>query len=400
MRTTTRATPTVGRTSGPARRKRRRLPVLATALAVAAGGCGGGSGGSSASSKAVSDFGRQKYTAAPSSPLADYFGYGDPKKQEALAREQEKKQQDIVAACMREQGFEYIAFTQSGQFFSSQETFGDLTRAEFAAKWGFGISTTMSATGEPVEGSPFPTTDTAPEDPNQKIRQELSDAEGAAYEKALYGSGDGFEGRLPPDSEGGTDGSVEASSQEASTPDFASMGCQGKAYASQSGLDTDDEQVLQKAYEDLGKRIEADSRVKAATVRFRACMAAAGFPEVKRPEDVYEKVSSRMGDLYGAEGKSPDSVLEGSGEAQGASESREETISRSPVLGPGGGGPRVDAAKLKKLQRYELSLAKAELPCRAAFTLATQKVQEEYEQAFLAENKALLDKAKAAGGLG
>lgn len=391
--------PTAERRPRSTRRHRPRspIPVVVTVLALAAAGCSaGGKGGSASSAADISAYGREKNSDVPSSPLTNYLGFGDPKKQQAQVREQMKKQQAIIAACMTEQGFDYIPFTPDVAFFFGQESFGDLTRKEFADKWGFAISTTMSADGTPVEGTPFGRTSPDDEDPNQKVREAMSEGEGAAYDKALNGSGgDGVDD---------SSSSGEDRSSLVGVPDFESMGCQGKAFASQSGLDPKDERVVQKAFEELSKRVEADKRTKAATSTYRACMAAAGFPEIKKPNDAYEKVASRMEGLYGTD---PGSV-EGSGEGAGASS--DTTIAEGAAPGPGSssdvttapalGAPPVDSKKLKDVQRYELSLAKAELPCRAAFTLATAKVQAQYEEEFITKNKDALDKARAAGGTG
>lgn len=395
------ASPDGGRSRLASRRS--AVSAIVTALALAAGACG--SGGSSASGKDVAAYGNQKYTDNASSPLAKYMGFGDAKNQQAKFREQNKKQQEIIAACMTEQGFDYIPFTQGGEFFAGPDVFGDLTKKAFAEKWGFGISTTVSADGAPVEGSPVGREVKPPEDPNQKARQAMSEAEGAAYDKALYGNG--LQAR-PADGGDGSGSDVAGdtanpSSAVTGVPDAESLGCQGKASASLSGLDKKDEETIGKAYEALSKRLDADKRVKAAKSAYRACMKTAGFPEISRPDDVYEKVSSKMNKLYesaarptgGDSGDGSGDGSSGDGSSGGGSSSGGE-----PAPVPLVDGPRFDSKELKKVQQYELSLAKAEFPCRAAFDLATVKVREEYEKQFIEKNRELLDKSKASGGLG
>lgn len=400
MNTINESAPPRGRRSRFAGR-RSAVPAVVTALALAAGACS--SGGSSASGKELTAYGNQKYAENGSSPLANYMGFGNTKQQEARFREQNKKQQQILAACMTEQGFEYIPFARGGEFFSGRDPFGDLTKKQFAEKWGFAISTTVSADGTPVEGAPGGLSGKSPEDPNQKAREAMSEAEGAAYDKALYGNSIGSG---PPTSGGGSSsdlagGTGDASPAVTSLPGAESAGCQGKANASRSGLDKKDEETVGKAFEELTKRVAADKRVKAATSAYRACLKTAGFPEIHKPEDVYEKVSSKMSKLYESARPTADGSGDGSGDG---STDGAATGSGSP--GPGvpaiarADGPGFDSKELKNVQRYELSLAKAELPCRAAFDLTTVKVREQYEKEFIQKNKGLLDRSKAAGGLG
>lgn len=58
----------------------------------------------------------------------------------------------------------------------------------------------------------------------------------------------------------------------------------------------------------------------------------------------------------------------------------------------------LDAAKLKKLQRDEIELAVAELPCDAEYQVATQKVRFEEEQRFIDENPELVARMKKSFG--
>ena len=54
-----------------------------------------------------------------------------------------------------------------------------------------------------------------------------------------------------------------------------------------------------------------------------------------------------------------------------------------------------DPDKLAAVQKYERKLAVAELPCRAEYQAAYEKVSAEYEQEFIDNNKSTLDEVKA-----
>ena len=379
---------------------------LASIVAVIVTACGSTSGGS-ASGDAVDEWAKRPYfDQSVSSPLSKFMGYdGDPKTMEAKFKEQNKKAQELVATCMTTQGFEYIPFTGGFSDFNPFDQFGDMTKAEYAKKWGYAISTMINPDGSSVEGSP---NSAAPSeevtDPNQKIREAMSESEGAAYDKALYGFS-------PDEGPLATGTSDDSGDPETPPPAFEPSGCQAQGF--QNGLDQKGEESMQKAYEDLSKRVEADPRNKAAKRAYRSCMKTAGYPEVKTPDEPYNVVQEKMSKLWeqsaedtngGAGSDNSDGSSSGVTTVDGESSGGVTVEDGSTIVvgDPGGAsfGPKVDAKELKKVQKYELALAVAELPCRATFELATFEIQNEYEEKFIKENKALLDKAKSAGGLG
>ena len=97
-----------------------------------------------------------------------------------------------IAACMAEQGFEYIP-TLSGMTFSITAEFADSearmaqgTRA-FAETFGFGISTEIPSDTVTVSHIELP-------NPNDEIRSQMSEAELAAQLEAFVGDGSGESG--------------------------------------------------------------------------------------------------------------------------------------------------------------------------------------------------------------
>ncbi|HQF94899.1 MAG TPA: hypothetical protein PLS46_12105 [Microthrixaceae bacterium] len=366
------------------RRVSRWLVAPAVALLVATG-CGKESSGSEDSATVV-EFGNRQYGDASSSPLTKYFGYDDTEKLNASAREQNKKAERAIAECMHAEGFEYIPNLTAGNFAAAPEI--DLTQREYAEKWGFGITTTMQADGSPVEDAPGMASfdDTASQDPNQAIVDGMSDSERAAYEQALYGAS--------ISSDMGDDGSGDGS--EVDVPDGPPEGCQSKAY----GSDAEPSEAAQKMdelYNDLSKRITADRRTKAATKEYRSCMADAGYPSVKTVDDVYEVMNKKAEELYAAlSGDIGNSDVSASDD--GSDEGGDDTSSAvTTVSGSGDGSTStgIDPDKLAAVQKYERKLAVAELPCRAEYQAAYEKVSAEYEQEFIDDNKSTLDEVKA-----
>jgi hypothetical protein len=309
----------------------------------------------------------------PSSPLGEYMGWAnvDPKEQEQQYRAQEVERQEVIAECMRAEGFEYTMFV-SRQSFSFESPFEGLTRREYVEKYGFGISTTFNQDfGPPVE-------EQTEVDPNQEYVSSLSEAEQQAYYEALYGSPP----EEPPIEETlGTDGEpVEVSAFE-----YVPQGCDGKAYREQN---TPEDQQFMEDFNttmssEIWERMQADSRVVDATKRYAECMSEAGYPEITKQDEAYEEISKRMEPIYGS--------MDGgfaTSETVAAASSDDGDVAVSgtdPAVGPGGfGEPEYDEALLAEVQEYELAVAKADLECGADLMRTMFEVNSELEAAFIA----------------
>ena len=127
-----------------------RAAVVAAVVLHVLVGCGDTSG-TSATDAATKEFENRKYGSTPSGPLASFFGYDDPEKMSATARERNKKVEQAVADCMRAEGFDYVVNTQATSFEMPDI---DMTQREYAEKWGFGMTTVMSPDGSPIEDAP------------------------------------------------------------------------------------------------------------------------------------------------------------------------------------------------------------------------------------------------------
>ena len=327
-----------------ARRSRVRRHTSVRAAAVAAGvliaACGGGSASTSAASNAA---------AAGASPAESALGLD----KKELQRRQ-LKVEALVATCMKNQGFDYIPLDPTnvvpGQ--SGQVGLPNLSEDDFRKQYGFGITTLFGVTtpsGTPVSSNP-----------NTKIRNALSAADGAAYDKALSGTN--------------ADGSTFASA--ISQGDFSNLGgCYKQATEKVFG----GPQVLsavQTALDDLDKRVKSDPRVAVAQRLWSDCVNKGGF-QFSTSDEIDKFLTTKLETIVG----------------------KPAATGTPPATGnapPTGTLPAVyDKAALASLQQEELKLAELDHSCDLKFTKqANDKVQLEVEQAFVAQNPSLIGKVK------
>jgi hypothetical protein len=292
-------------------------------------------------------------TATPSgvppsaSALDHYLGVGQPTDagddDEAVARRAE----ETIARCMATQGFEYVpdphTFTVTGSAGGAQiismndPTFPNLPPAEFAARFGYGISTAPPTTRTPD-----------PQDRNEKIVHGMSVAERVAYYQALYGKD------IALDRTGNLTSSI--------TTDDSS--CEGRGDATRPDAQEQHSQErrierVQTSYQSLLDQVQAlqaqelaDPRVTAATRTWSGCMAAAGFPG-------YHDVAA------------PEQRI------------RAQALA---LMGPGFDPAGVDPTALAALRRKEVRVAVADYHCHQAWDRTFQSVRRDLEDRFVREN--------------
>jgi len=284
------------------------------------------------------------------SPLGEYFSalYGgdlSPEEQEARYAADDKEREELMAACMQEQGFEYQPVNNSVYSTSSDGEEWKPDDREWVSQWGYG------AIDYPGSDAPPVPEDDMPVDPNADYVQSLSESEQTAYWEALYGP-------TPSEEELGEDGSYEYN--------WETAGCQGQADHEMTGDDPmqsgefdDILDTLNTFYED----VQTSPEMTALDAEWAACMDAAGHPGFVQQYDAQSSIYDELNEFY-----------ESSGDQ----------------------GP--DEAALDALQKTEIELALADLDCREEtdYRDVAQKLQWDAEEQFIADHKTELDALKAA----
>lgn len=312
-------------------------------------------------------------TADEKSPLEPYLGHsplnhgfgmqeaGSAEASDLDAGEKNKlrKVEELTAKCMRAEGFEYVPYSPDEQPESEFDSAFSLPPEDFVRKYGYGITTLMP---EQMGGEEA-------DDPNRKIRDELTAKAQKAYDKALHGS----VAVMSSSGSGGETVLTEASPGGTGKP--ADLGCSGEAsedvYGKPEEADGEDDefQDLWEGLDALNQRYERNPKVVAATQEWSDCMADAGHTGLKKPQDPPDRVFEKS---YPAppSGDKPDKVK---------------------VHQPKKASP--------KLQAYEREIAVADFECHAKHL---DKVQDEVgralEQEFLDDHRDQLERFKESFG--
>lgn len=313
------------------------MRAVATTRALYAAGCGvvllltGCSGGD-----APSDRGD-----APESPLAEYYEKLFPEDSAEEMDARTREMEAVVAACMQEQGFEYIprdpATDGSGVIESDLDQ--EYGTEEYAASHGYGI-TTYDPEAEPV-GEEFV-------DPNEAYLSAMSEGEMTAYYEALYGAMSSEE--IDPEA-------------EAPAYDWTTSGCMGKAeheVGSGEVFTSPEFMSFQEDTQALYERAQKSPEMVALNSAWADCMADAGYAGYAAPEDAMNDIMERSNGLF-----------------EGTSESN----------------PMPDEAVMDELRQLELDTAVADFRCQEEIDYAdtSQSIMAEFEQEYVDTHRAELD---------
>jgi hypothetical protein len=317
---------------------RRAVPAAAAiALALAGAACGG-DGGAEARGRPES--------------LEEALGLGQ---EDVQARE--AKVQEAVRRCMQEQGFEYVPMDTS-QLNVRIVGRGGIGGPADRATRGYGITT--------GDDGPVAPGGNGPDDPNQAIRQALSEADRAAYDRALFGrtadahvgdngSAGGFVFSPGVPVAGGPGGGEVGEAAEPATP--VDPGCFGRAQAEVGGSSL---QRIAPELQELQELIDADPRLVRVNAEWSRCMADAGY-SFDTPDEIVRHLFRRLQEATG--GGPPG----------------------SPVIRTPGAGL---TPELAELQREERAIAAADDACaeQTGRTELAERVRAEAERQFLEDN--------------
>ena len=321
-------------------------------------GCGGADAGDG-------DSANESEAADGASPLSEYLGDGfqmesggmmmvsslDGGEVSEADKRDMRKVEEKIATCMDERGFEYVPHAPGSDEPSAFDDAFRLDPADFAEQYGYGISTLIFDDKN----------DDGAGDPNEKIREGLSEAARKEYDEALWGDVEtlddgGFAVAMPAEPD------PEADPQE--------QGCQQQAADEVFGAPEDrgmtDMNEFQNLFNDIAtlqERINNDPRVGAAEQAWAQCMAEAGHADVETVAQPQQSVNERMYELTrGPEGADPDAP--------------------SLTINPGAGAD-IDEADLEELQAFEIDIATADFDCQQegyqeAFDEVSRELQEEF----------------------
>ncbi len=214
--------------------------------------------------------------AAPSeptaSPLAELMGW-DQEYNEVEGRAQQLEQEEAVAACMREEGFEYTPVDYSAQGPQVVDDAAELYNdpKAFGEKYGYGVVHNYELYEEPnfnADGELSYAGDEGFVDPNGEYQQTLSPSEQQAYQELLYGDQSAY---IEPAMVEGSDGEfIEPTVM--TMPPLEEQGCYGKAqhevYGDQPYQDPDIQERMNEYYENQ----QNDPELEAAYEDWLACM--------------------------------------------------------------------------------------------------------------------------------
>lgn len=210
-------------------------------------------------------------SASAQTALSGTEEFGLSKKELVLAVE---KVEALIAKCMREQGFEYVAAdyrtVRSGM--TADKSLPGLSEKEFIDKYGFGVATLY--TGKPPQlAQGYSPAKVGLGERNVQIYKNLSGADQVAYNRALFGEN--------------TDATFAV---EIEGEDFSRCGgCTRKAIEQVFKP----EQLKPNYYNPKDALINKDKRMKAALQKYGAAMRDAGF-DYKHPDQVEPDVRERL----------------------------------------------------------------------------------------------------------
>lgn len=292
----------------------------------------------------------------PTSPLAEYVTGlpGAARFDPAAFRRESRAHEEAIARCMAAEGFDYVPYVPNIQWSvvdggvavltPGGGELPDLPPDEFAAQYGYGISTRQP---QDVEAADV--------DPNAAIVDAMSVPERVAYYQALFGAEQSLDSQGRPNAE--MVGDPDSCWEQAATEVWGGRGGTVATDPVLAAFAPLLEQIA--AIED---RIAADPRMTAATDAWSACMADAGFPG-------YTDLNAPQ-----------------SGVAQRARE----------VMGTALDPAAADPDELAELQRFEIAIATADEACRAGYGEVYRQVRHDLEAQFVEQHRTELEQYRDA----
>ncbi|PSK92400.1 hypothetical protein CLV30_13216 [Haloactinopolyspora alba] len=360
-------------------RARARLWAFACVTGMVLTGCGSDGDGGTATGSGDGDDGSGERVA----PLSEYMGEGFELQPGGMMsvtavganeltdeqKQQMRQVEEKVAQCMRDRGFDYVPASPESEGESEFEKAYSLDPADFAAEYGYGITTLDRGSGDDGDSK----------DPNQKIREELSASARKAYDKALWGEdvqvledGGGVAIRATPGGDGGSGTGQQGCRMKASEQ------VRGDSGPRMGGPGAGEFEGLFQDIASLTERINSDPRVVEAQQGWSDCMAAAGHDGFEVPSDARKAVMDRAADVPGLGMTMPTGPGSGSPDDGSAESSAEQDV---------------DEAEIEKIREYEIDVATADHECKQqGYQETYDEVSHELQEEFVEQHRAELER--------
>ncbi|MFJ7750100.1 hypothetical protein ACIQXM_09110 [Arthrobacter sp. NPDC097144] len=282
-----------------------------------------------------------------------------PEEQEKKYAEEDRQREELVAQCMKEEGFEYKPNVQSFSFSEGSAEEWNPDSREWVSQYGYGMVNFPGR--EETDSSDA----TEYEDVNADYAETLSESERTAFYEALYGP-------APDEEDMPADG-------EAVEWDWSTAGCSGWAQHERDGdnaMTSDEHKPLMDAMNTLWEDAMSAPEISTLNAEWAACMADAGHPGFSAQQDAQNSINEKMNAAY--ENSAPTATA---------------TSAASGETAPAGS----DEADMSELGKEEIELALADLDCREKTEYRDKmlEVQFKREQQFVDDHKAELEAFRA-----
>jgi hypothetical protein len=225
-------------------------------------------------------------------------------------------------------------------------------------------------------------------DPNAPIVAAMPETEREAYRKALEGSGDS--GAVAGPAEGGEEPAADDPVADEPVEEEAPLGCMDQAWEQQletAIFTSDDFAGLNEDLEALFEREESDPRIEDAAREWAGCMADEDpdYSDFEIPDDALSSVVNRFAEEM-------DEIPSGVGLEAVEIEGSSRQVHRLN----GVDFATLDPAVRQTMRDYEIAVATADHECRADYDEVQYEVRFEYEDEFVEQHRAELERLRDA----
>jgi len=275
-------------------------------------------------------------TMAASSPIGQFFDGGF---DEALA-EYTVRVEESILVCMAAQGFEF-AVSANGRANEVEQRQNELTRREWTAEYGFGISTSFDSIAQNQAS-----------EPNAAIFFSMSASEREIWAQTLSGGDIG-----------------DATGGDFTSRPLEDQGCIGQALIETGGQKAiEGLETFGSVYEEGEEALYDTREMVEAIDAWARCMSEAGFSSYSELDDPEDQIAERLQDVTGPMSAALDNLSDEEGQALVAGESLDlEDL------------PDLDVQALRDLQDDERALALVDLDC---YEIEIQEIFEPLRDAF------------------